>query len=305
MTPIPTRDTPAGRAYNDLRNLARRQHRDVAEYLTLYALEGLLARLAVSSQAGDYVLKGGVLMAAFADRRPTRDIDLSATGFPHDVAECEDRIRKIISTPVDDGLVFDTSSVRGEVIRDDADYTGVRVHLTARLTKARIALHADINFGDPIWPAPTPTDLPRLLGGTLRLLGYPDHMVIAEKTVTAIQRGIANTRWRDFVDISSIIHTRSIAASDLHEALTTVASHRHTTLRPLTEALVGMAETAQPKWAAWRRKQRLENTTPEKFQDLLDHCITFTDPVLNGTVDDQRWSPVEKDWIQPRLQQQS
>lgn len=70
MTPPPSRSTPAGRAYNDLRNLARRQGRDLAEYITLYALEGFLARLTASEVATDFVLKGGVLMAAFVDRRP-------------------------------------------------------------------------------------------------------------------------------------------------------------------------------------------------------------------------------------------
>ena len=43
--PSPSRDTPAGRAYNDLRNLARRQNRDPAEYMTLYALEVSLLSL--------------------------------------------------------------------------------------------------------------------------------------------------------------------------------------------------------------------------------------------------------------------
>ena len=38
--PAPSRDTSAGRAYNDLRNPARKQKRDPAEYITLYALEG-------------------------------------------------------------------------------------------------------------------------------------------------------------------------------------------------------------------------------------------------------------------------
>lgn len=79
--PTPSRDTTAGRAYNDLRNLAKKQERDPAECLTLYALEGFLVRLVASEHAPDFVLKGGVLMAAFADRRPTRDIDLAARGF--------------------------------------------------------------------------------------------------------------------------------------------------------------------------------------------------------------------------------
>lgn len=55
-----------------------------------------------------------------------------------------------------------------------------------------------MNFGDPIWPAPAQTHLPLLLGGTVRLPAYPDHMVLAEKIVTAMDRGEQNTRWRDY-----------------------------------------------------------------------------------------------------------
>jgi len=95
-------------------------------------------------------------------------------------------------------LEFDPNSAVGESTRDDADYNGVRVKLTAQPATARVALHVDVNFGDPIWPAPTEAVLPLLLGGTLRLAGYPDHMVLAEKIVTAIERGEQNTRWRDF-----------------------------------------------------------------------------------------------------------
>ena len=256
MTPTPTRDTSAGRAYNDLRNLARRHGRDVAEYLTLYALEGLLTRLATSSQGTYFVLKGGVLMAAFAARRPTRDVDLRASGFPNDIAECERRIRQIAAIQLDDGLVFDASAVRGEPIREEAGYTGVRVHLEAELASARISIHVDINFGDPIWPAPVPTHVPRLLGGFVEVLGYPDHMVLAEKIVTAVQRGVANTRWRDFVDIDSIIGRRVISEGDLSRAIATVADHRQANLRPFAEVLAGMSEVAEPKWLAWRRRQR-------------------------------------------------
>jgi hypothetical protein len=39
--------------------------------LQLYALEGFLDRLSGSSHAGRFVLKGGVLLAAFDARRPT------------------------------------------------------------------------------------------------------------------------------------------------------------------------------------------------------------------------------------------
>ena len=173
--PVPSRDSASGRAYNDVRNLARRHDRDPAEYFTLYALEGVLGRLALSASASDFVLKGGVLMAAFAARRPTRDIDMAARGFANDIAEVERRIRTIRAVKRDDGLSFDPASVRGEEIRDEADCTGVRVGAVAQLATAHVALHIDVNFGDPIWPAPTEAVLPLLLGGSLRLVGYPDH----------------------------------------------------------------------------------------------------------------------------------
>jgi hypothetical protein len=294
--PTPTRDTPAGRAYNDLRNLARRDGRDPAEYITLYALEGFLARLAISEHAGELVLKGGVLMAAFAARRPTRDIDFAATGFANNITDVVQRVRSIIEAQLEDGLKFDPNSAVGEPIRDEADYNGVRVKITAQLAKARVALHVDVNFGDPIWPAPTEAVLPLLLGGTLRLRGYPDHMVLAEKIVTAIERGEQNTRWRDFTDIAAIARSRSICGADLREAISTVARYRQVDIEPLRPLIADMPVLAQRKWETWRKKQRLEKSTPESFAELLDTCFTFTEPILSGSATDLTWNPRTGSW---------
>lgn len=294
--PVPTRDTPAGRAYNDLRNLARSHMRDPAEYITLYALEGFLSRLAASEFAADFVLKGGVLMAAFAARRPTRDVDLAAYGFPNDIPAVEQRVLGIIAVPGEDGLEFDLASVRGEPIRDEADYNGVRVKITARLATAQLALHVDVNFGDPIWPAPTEAVLPLLLGGTLRLSGYPDHMVLAEKIVTAVERGEPNTRWRDFTDIAAIARTRSISGAALREAIETVARYRQVEVEPLGPLLVGMSALAQRKWETWRKKQRLEGTTPAGFGELLQTCLVFAEPVLSNIVTQLSWDPLSQSW---------
>lgn len=94
----PRRDTLAGRAYNDLRNLARRRDRDPVEYFTLYTLEGFLARLATSAYEKNFVLKGGLLMTAFESRRPKRDIDLNAAGLPNDIESVADRVAAIAAT---------------------------------------------------------------------------------------------------------------------------------------------------------------------------------------------------------------
>jgi hypothetical protein len=75
VSPTPQHGTPVAHAFLAIQKLARSTGGDVQELLTLYALEGLLTRVAASSYREDFVLKGGVLLAAFSLRRPTKDID--------------------------------------------------------------------------------------------------------------------------------------------------------------------------------------------------------------------------------------
>lgn len=67
----PSRATKAGQTYLALRKKAREDRRPVDELLQLYVLEAFLARLAESQLLDQLVLKGGVLLAAFGERRPT------------------------------------------------------------------------------------------------------------------------------------------------------------------------------------------------------------------------------------------
>jgi hypothetical protein len=133
----PTRATVDGRAYLDLQNKARREGRPTDELLALYALEGFLARLAGSGHGERLVLKGGVLLAAFDARRPTRDVDLQASAVSNDVGTLLSLVCEIaaLTTDVDDGLVFDPDQATAEVIRDEDEYSGVRVSLTCRLSQ--------------------------------------------------------------------------------------------------------------------------------------------------------------------------
>jgi hypothetical protein len=80
----PTRETAAGRAYLDLQNQARREGRGTQELLTIYVVERWLARLSRSPYLNDFVLKGGMLLAAFGSRRPTVDADALARNMNAD-----------------------------------------------------------------------------------------------------------------------------------------------------------------------------------------------------------------------------
>lgn len=285
MSPNPQHGNPAGDAIIAIRKRARESRADTQELMTLYALEGLLARIAESEYRDDFVLKGGVLLAAFAARRPTKDIDLQANRHADDPREVAERVRAIVARDLADGLVFDPASVVATTIRDDDEYAGVRVKLTAALGTARLTVGIDVNFGDPIWPAPRPVELPRVvpLGHPpVTMLGYPLSMVLAEKIVTAIDRGVANTRWRDFADVYTLVRLHRIDAEELRRSMETVAEYRQVMLTTLLPALAPMKERAQQKYRAWRTRSGRDAELPEQFADLLTAVADFADPLLSS-----------------------
>jgi hypothetical protein len=114
-----------------------------------------------------------------------------------------------------------------------------------QLASARLSFHVDVNVGDLVMPAPQAVSLPRLLGGKIQIRGYPLEMVLAEKIVTAVARGTANTRWRDFYDLYQLASTHTIDAGVLRRSLDAVAAHSNVHLRPLSEVLTGYPATGQ------------------------------------------------------------
>ena len=296
----PTRATSDGRAYLDLRSLARKTGRSTDELMRLYALEGLLARLAVSRYAARLVLKGGVLLAAYGTRRATRDIDLQARQVANELGNVLAVIREIAGITLDDGLAYAVDAATAHAIRQDDAYQGIRVSLTCSLARARINLHVDVNVGDPIWPAPQEITLPGLLGRDVTLTGYPLTMICAEKIVTAVERGPASTRWRDFADIYALSASHPVHSHELVGSIERVASFRSIAPRPLADALRDWQRTPPPAWMTWRRSQLLDGV-PRDFVEVLNGVIAFADPVLTGEAANATWNPLNRSWTIGRL----
>lgn len=83
-------------------------------------VERWLARLALSPYAEQFVLKGGILLAAFDARRPTADVDALARNFANDEATVVARIVAIAEQSIpDDGVEYPTHTVTSRVIRDE------------------------------------------------------------------------------------------------------------------------------------------------------------------------------------------
>ncbi|HEX7292387.1 MAG TPA: nucleotidyl transferase AbiEii/AbiGii toxin family protein [Conexibacter sp.] len=280
-------------AYAALQRLAREQGRTGQQLFELYVHERFLARLAASSLSQRFVLKGGMLLAVLEVRRPTRAADLLARGLANDPQAIRAVVEEIATVPMPDGVAFDSPAMTIEQIREDADYRGARVKVPAGLAGAELRLTVDLSFGDPI--VAQPIDYPTLLDdGGFAMLGYPLEGVIAEKAITMLTLGDANTRDRDYADVYLLSRIHSIEAATLRSALRTVAEHRSVELRPLGPQLDTLPESRQRSWTAFRARVGLD-VLPERFADVVDAVVAFIDGLAAGGA--ARWSPADQRWV--------
>jgi len=188
--------------------------------LTHYGLERFLYRLSVSPQADIFVLKGGLMLKVWgaAMTRPTKDIDFLAY-TDNSVANIEKLLREICELPVeDDGLRFDTSTLKAIEIKEDADYTGVRVTFMGFLGRMKIPMQVDVGFNDVITPGAQEGLYPGSLNLPPAVLKmYPAQTTIAEKLQAMVYLGDINSRMKDFFDIfpdtGGIVHRVTATAS--------------------------------------------------------------------------------------------
>lgn len=135
-----------------VRNLSTAKNVEAEIILRNFMLERFLERISVSKYKDNFILKGGMLIAAMVgiDTRTTMDMDATIKGQNLTEAEITDIIKDILNTEVDDNVIF---AFRGiEEIREEADYPGYRVSIDAVLDKTRQTIKVDITTGDSVTP---------------------------------------------------------------------------------------------------------------------------------------------------------
>lgn len=95
-----------------------------------------------------FVLKGGILLAAYGVRRPTKDAVANAIHS------------NVAAVNVGDRVVLDTGTISVKEIREQADYAGLRVQVKASPGPWTGTAAWDISTGDPITPVPTRVHIP-------------------------------------------------------------------------------------------------------------------------------------------------
>lgn len=185
-----------------IRNFAKEKNIHAQEVLQSYMFERFLERLSKSKYKNNFVIKGGLLISAMIgiSERTTMDLDITIKSFQVDEQRVTDMINEIITTDVDDNIIFEF--VRIKPIRTEDNYNNYSVAMNALFGKINVPLKIDITTGDEIVPKEINFKYKMLFEKTdIELLSYTLETILAEKFETILSRGISNTRARDFYDI--------------------------------------------------------------------------------------------------------
>jgi hypothetical protein len=271
-----------------LKKIAIAESKPFNYILMHYFIERLLYRLSVSAYAGNFILKGGLLLYTVLDNkaRTTRDIDLLAEKIRNTPNELLRIFTEIAGLPGDDAVSYDTKTITVGRIKEDADYEGIRVKLTGYLDRSRHVLQFDIGFGDVVIPKPVMMTYPSLLDMEApRLKAYTLESVIAEKFQAGIYLAEANSRMKDFYDLYALCTVRSFDGATLYEAVKRTFEHRKTLLPPIptifTDTFPALPEK-QIQWRAFLNRTGIETT--DDFTMVMASIRKFLSPLYNALI---------------------
>ena len=214
-----------------IRNLSKKKSADAQILMRNYMMERFLERISLSEYKNQFILKGGMLVAAMVglDARATMDLDATIKGTNVSVEDVEMIISKIISIPLNDGVLFRIKRI--SEIMEEADYPGVRVSTETKFDGVITPLKIDISTGDIITPREIKYNFNLMLENrTIEVWAYNLETVLAEKLETVISRNVTNTRMRDFYDIYILqkLYGEQLSKDVLRDALVATAKKRET-----------------------------------------------------------------------------
>lgn len=245
-----------------IRNLSKKKSADAQILMRNYMMERFLERISLSEYKNQFILKGGMLVAAMVglDARATMDLDATIKGANVSVEDVKMIISQIISISLNDGVSFRIKRI--SEIMEEADYPGVRVSMETKFDGVITPLKIDISTGDIITPREIKYNFNLMLENrTIEVWAYNLETVLAEKLETVISRNVTNTRMRDFYDIYILqkLYGEQLSKDVLRDALVATAKKRETLEQIETEDIDEVFDEIQSSsvmenlWKAYQR----------------------------------------------------
>lgn len=224
--------------------------------------------------------------------RATKDIDMLARQLNNSLENVEVIFRAVCEIKEDDAIEFDLNTLTVEKIKEDADYEGVRVKVTAYLDRTKKVLQMDIGFGDVIVPCATEMEYPSLLEMKKSLLkAYSMESVIAEKFEAMVYLAEANSRMKDFYDICILSGKYSFEGKILKEAIQTTFNHRKTPLQLIPTVFTSEFRESKEKKQQWNAfKKRISSKEELDFFEVIDRLVKFLKPIYDSIIENKEFN---------------
>lgn len=202
-----------------VRNIAKSDSTKAQALIRNFIMERFLERITLSPYKDNFILKGGMLIAAISgfDMRATMDIDTTVQALSLSMENARKIVEDIIAIELPDGVTFQINKV-SEIMEGHA-YPGIRIVLAATLDRLKQIIKLDISTGDVITPGAVDFSYKLMFEErSISLWTYNLETLLAEKLETIMSRGTANTRMRDFYDIHIIARDKVIDEAVLGKA---------------------------------------------------------------------------------------
>ena len=220
-----------------VKNIAKEKNISAQLVLQNYMLERFLERISNSQYNHNIIVKGGFLISSIIgiDSRTTMDMDVTIKSYPVAKNKIQAMMENISKINLNDNITFSFKNIYE--IRENDEYNGYRITLTANFPPMAVPLKIDITTGDKIVPCEINYNYKLMFENrSIEILAYNLETILAEKLETIISRSDQNTRLRDFYDIYILtkLKLNEINFTTLSLALKETAEKRNT-LKLLSE----------------------------------------------------------------------
>lgn len=218
----------------------------------IIVLERWLARLASSSHKKHLIFKGGLCLTQYIElHRVTRDLDFLVRGIDANLDTVREAVTSISTLDLKDGFRFSEVTVK-TLEHEHMNYPGFGVSAVAKLGTTKVKFFIDLGVGDVVRPRNltihlSANDDAPLFEKEIALWAYPIEVIFAEKFETAISRGDANSRMKDYLDMILLLRSLEMDSKNLKNSIAATFENRKTRLMELKFSQAA-GETLQGRW---------------------------------------------------------
>lgn len=261
-----------------IKNLALKNRISAQAVLQNFMLERLLERISVSKYKDIFILKGGMLIASLIGigSRTTMDMDATIRGYPLSDKTIHNAFTEICSISLDDDVILTLNSITP--IRDEDEYGGYRLMITACYETINTPLKVDITTGDII----TPEAVRYIFDSSfeekrIEIWAYNIETILAEKVETILRRSVLNTRPRDFYDVYILMKTHHrMVDKELFAAALNATARKRASLTALQDQrkilqAIRMDYPIRQRWDLYCKENFYANNI--KFDDVINSLV--------------------------------